>query len=249
MIQIKKRERTLYNNRVKLEFFDEEHKYLVNGNKRIGVTTLLGVLDKPALNYWKVTQALDYVRANRAALNEDPEKILKAARDAHKAESQKAADIGTITHDFVDSWIKTGGNIKLPDNENVRKAIEAWFKWIAENKVEFYESELPVYSLKHDYCGTIDFIARINGKMYIGDLKTTNTNKRTGTGIYPEYWLQTAGYWIADTEESGRNYDGRCIVRLDKQTGALEVGYNESNEKDAEAFLAVTKIYKFLNHD
>ena len=46
------------------KFNKEEHYYELDGKRLYGVTTVLGVIAKPALIPWAVKMAIDYIKDN-----------------------------------------------------------------------------------------------------------------------------------------------------------------------------------------
>jgi len=73
-----------------------------------------------------------------------------------------------------------------------------------------------IYSKKHNYAGKFDFLAEIDGKIWIGDIKTS-------TGIWDEYLFQTAAYRQAYVEETKTKVAGEIIVRIGKDGDEVEI--------------------------
>lgn len=71
--------------------------------------------------------------------------------------------------------------------------LEAWRRFIEENKVEIIENEMGVYSERYWYSGTLDRIIKMRGMYYVLDIKT-------GAGKYPVQTIVTAGYRNAYNE-------------------------------------------------
>ena len=202
----------LYGGTVELMFNPIGHKYTVDGVRKLGVTTPLSVISKPALLQWAVNLAVDDIKNNILAGTAYDElqlsNVLEAARTAHRKRKEEAADFGTLVHNWIEKYIK-GENPPPLVNKTLNDAVNVFLKWVKDNNVKFTASEKPLYSKKHDYCGTIDFTCEINGKRYLGDLKTSK-------GIYDEHFMQLAAYRYADEEETGKPYAGAFIVRIPK---------------------------------
>lgn len=242
----------LYGNKVILEFEPKNHTYSVNGKQVWGVTSITGILDKPALKYWAVNQAIDYIQANLEpgkALDEIQIKnLLQEAKYAHTQAKNKAADIGTMIHDWVASYVsaivKKETPPKRPVNKEMKNAIDGFFKWAKENKLVIARSEQKIYSRKWKYAGTLDLEGMINGKRTIIDLKT-------GNALYPEAFLQASSYLKAREEETGKKYPGGVIiVRLakedkERQITAFEVKKDEDVENHFRCFLNCLQIYRW----
>lgn len=224
-------------------FDEKKHLYKLNDKPLTGVTTILNVIAKPALIPWAVKTMEDWIKTNCKKLPgkygwEVTEEELKEAKSAHRKKMEKAGDIGTEAHKWIENWIKKIDQPE-PENEMVKKMVNHFMTWARDNKVEFLESEKRVYSKKHWFAGTCDLVLKKDGKIYIGDLKTSS-------GIYPEYFWQTAGYQLA-IQEMG-NYpkiEGHIIINCTK-TGNIEVKEYYGYEKNKEAFLACLTIYRVL---
>ena len=221
----------LYNGEVELTFDENKHIYRVGEKIVFGVTSATGILDKPALMYWAVNQALGFLdKALKPGLVIDElnkPKLLAEAKIIHRKKKDEAADIGTAVHNYLATWIKAKINWEeepaMPINEQVKKGIVAFKKWAKENKVQFISSERKVYSRKFEYAGTLDMEAIVNGKLSVVDFKTSS-------GIYPEYFIQTAAYAKALEEETGNKYQEVWILRIPKDGTAF--GHAKNNMLD-----------------
>lgn len=235
---------SLYGGTVELLFNDKGHRYIVNGIEKIGVTTALSIINKPALIQWAVNEAVTYLKSELKAGQGYDElelnNLLETAKKAHRVRKQNAADFGTIAHKWIERYIK-GENPEPPVNNTLRKATEVFLKWVKDNNVEFISSEQPVYSKKYDYCGTVDFICKVNGNYYIGDLKTSK-------GIYQEYHMQLAAYRYALEEETGQSYAGSLIVRIPKEEDdKIEIAHINNYRDNARAFFYALGLYRTNN--
>jgi hypothetical protein len=241
----------LYKGEVELVFDSFRHSYHVNDRtfdrfqeKVTSVTTALGIINKPALVNWAANMAADSIaEALKPGISYDElelQTIIEAGRKAHYQRKTDAGLTGTFVHKWVEDYIK-GNNPGMPVNKNLQEAINRFLEWVNRHKVEFLLSEQQVYSRKYNYTGTLDFICKIDGKMYIGDMKTS-------TGIYPEYFIQTAAYRQARLEEfPEEEYAGQLIVRVGKEDGAFEFAkVTDTNwyKKMFVGFVAALKTYE-----
>ena len=216
----------LYGGKVILDFNKFKHTYTVKGEKIPSVTTVLGVINKPALVAWAARMATDHViecidpgvSYDELQLNA----IFEGAKKAHWQKKTDAGNIGTLVHEWVEDYINDK-NPKMPVNEQLNDAVSNFMDWVHEHDVKFLKAEEPAFSKKYKYAGIIDFICTIDGKLYIGDLKTSK-------GIYPEYLLQTSAYRYARAEEyPDEDYKGTVIVRVGKD-GSFETGGLDDEE-------------------
>lgn len=217
----------LYGGKVELKFLgptDENpyrHMYYVAGKRKSGVTTFLGIKDKSkGLTAWTRDtigqHLLDKIAGKKKVTAED---VLEAMAQP-EIFKQRAADLGTRIHDWCERYIKHKLGREgfktmpdMPEEKEVQMGAAAFLQWEAEHKVKFEESEQLIFSKKHDYVGQLDIRARVDGKLCLIDLKSSN-------GLYNEVRMQTAAYVMADQEESGRKYAARWALRLSKNTEA-----------------------------
>lgn len=211
----------MYGGNVELVFNPLKHQYTVDDEVVVSVTTALGVLSKPALIYWSANMAAEYVKENikpGVAMDEmDIERLYEGARRAHTKKKTDAGSLGSFVHNWVEDYIN-GKNPPQPINEQMLGATERFLDWQKKHDVEFLLAEQPIYSRRHNYAGITDFICKIDGKMWIGDLKTSN-------GIYDTYYSQASAYLQARVEEfPDETYEGIVVVRVGKKDGDFEVG-------------------------
>ena len=242
----------LYNGEVELVFDGRPYKHIYTVDDRVvyGVTSIIGVLDKPALMYWAVNMAGEYLQENLkpgVALDEiEIGNLIKNAKSAHRQKKDSAADIGTMGHKWLESYVKaklTGGKLPaLPVNKDLRNGIRGFLTWVKENNVQFLTSEQQIYSREFHYAGTYDLDAIVNGKKTIVDFKFAS-------GIYDEYFIQGSSYLKAKEEETGERYDGGVVVlKLSKKAddkSPFEVGSIGRIDADDyfDTFLSCLQIY------
>lgn len=230
---------TMYNGEVTLEFNPGRHLYTWNGKKIDGVTSVLNVINKPALLGWAARCAADHVRAKLIAgkiLDElEIKQLCDEAVKAHTVKRDRAADIGSLTHEWIEKYINQE-NPPMPINTQVNNGVSAFLEWVQSRHVEFIHSERKIFSRKYNYAGTLDFEAKIDGNLFIGDIKTSSA-------IYPEMFFQTAAYQNARQEEEGHDFAGNIIVNCRKD-GGLEVRESVEFEQNFRAFLGALTLYR-----
>ena len=185
----------------KAEVSDHSRQHTVYKNaagvRLPGITTLAGMLDKPALP----------PAANKLGL----EGIDSTAH------WKDLAIIGRATHSMI--LADLSGSQFDPKDYTPRQIDRAengfikYLEWKKGHQVEPILLETPLVSEKHQWGGTMDIYCRLDGRLEPIDAKT-------GSGIYPEYWLQVAGYY-AILEEHGHKVEARRI---------LNIGRDESEE-------------------
>lgn len=198
----------LYEGRVEIKFFPDTHVYMVNGKRKTGVTTYLGIIDKSRpLIIWATELFRDYLLEIEGKITE---KDIYAGATLHEERKAAAAAVGDEVHDWIEQYVK-GQDPAMPQSKEAQLGVSAFIDWEMANKVKFLSSERVVYSKKYDYIGKMDIEAMVNGKRCLIDIKTSN-------GLYNTYSLQTAAYAKADEEETGKSYKGRWLIRLAKET-------------------------------
>lgn len=194
--------------------------YVIDGASYPSVTTILNVLDKPALKFWAANCAVDYINENleefmSAKAPHTITNILTDARTAFKTASKEACDIGTQVHKAIENYIKHGKDLSGDLPEQVQHGFLAFLEWEEKNKAEWLDSELELFDSENGYAGTCDVILKMNGNVYLVDFKTSKA-------VYDEYKTQIAAYLQAYNSKAENKIQYTGILRLDKETGEPE---------------------------
>ena len=206
-----------------------------------GITSVLSVIAKPALIPWAVKMATDFIavawQADIPYSAEAISLILNEAKIAHRKKKEVAGDWGIEVHSEVERYVLDCIAGREPiATERIKQFVD----WATENKVKFLESEKHLYSEKHWIGGICDLVMEIDGQIWIGDIKT-------GSGIYPEHFLQMAAYEIMLNEmELYKNITGHIVINL-KKDGKFEEKRNAQTETHKQAFLSALNLYRVLN--
>jgi len=227
-------------------FYKDEanHKYYLDGNQLVGVTTVTGQLEKGGLIYWYLNSAKAEVKelirsGNKISLSE----IDNAFKTGERL-NEEAKLRGTTFHKMVEEYIKEDKDEKV--NDELDKMFTTFKEFVNGEKIKFLESEKVVYSSKYKFAGTLDFVLKYNDKFYLADLKTS-------TRIYQTHWIQMSGYKIAldemDFMTIGKRYEieGLMVINIDKN-GALTVDTCEEFDRYRRAFLGLLAVYRTLKN-
>lgn len=159
---------------------------------------------------------------------------------------QKAADIGSAAHARVEAFIKQKPfDPAGMDPAVVEASLKPWAafqEWADGTKFQPVESELPLVSERHRFGGCMD-MSLFRGKLALGDLKSSKD-------IYPEYWVQLAGYRILYEENFPDKplEGGLHILRIGKQDGEFDHSWRAIDSPVAKAatemFLALREAYR-----
>lgn len=228
----------LYEGEITLRFDTVKHQYRVIKDGRTfkvpSVTTICGVINKPALVNWAINSTLDVCKGAIAPGVEYAEAYLEAvwqaAKDASATLKRDAAKRGTARHKELELQFKEG--VGLSD-ESWPETSRRWLE-----SLRFEAIERRIFSRRYRYSGTCDGIARIDGQLILIDWKT-------GKNIYPEYRLQTAAYVAAYEEEfPSQKIEGRYLVRIGED-GSIEPHYfpRSTLRKDFAAFLGAKALF------
>ena len=185
--------------------------FLKDGTRVSGATTIINNnlgWNKNVLVAWARKTAIQ---------GEDPNKV----RD-------KAAEIGTIAHKMIEWHLKN----KDPDNkwlaeyapadvDKAENAFLAYLDWESQHDVKVVKSEEKLVSEKYKYGGTLDFVAKVDGKLSLIDFKTSN-------GLYVEHKIQVAAYEYLYYE----NHGDHLKVHLLQLTKEGEFNYHPLNKLD-----------------
>jgi len=199
----------------------------------ISVTNVLKIIDKSgALMYWFGKQVY-------LAVVKNPEISEKEALRAPYDKSDTAKSRGTTVHSLIEAQ-KEGNRI---DTATMPKEligyVNAFYKWVDEHKPEIIENEKTVFSDTYKFAGTCDMVARIDGKAYVIDFKTSKDGN-----LYQEIEPQLSAYKQA-LEENGIKIDGCMGV------GLAENGTTTTRiiEPDLGIFLSAMKLWVWKNKD
>lgn len=231
----------LYDGEMKLVYNDDDHSYKVDDEIVYGVTSITDVLHKPALMYYAVNCGINHLEDNWEPGEEDEiskKELLEQAKRAHKDISRNATDIGGELHDWAEHHFNSDMEDKgEPKNESLKRAARALLKWEQKHDIEVIDTERKVFSKKHWYAGTLDLVAKIDGKLTVLDFKTSKS-------IYNNYYMQVAAYAQAYKEEFEQP-EQTAILRVDKNNGEFEYKTVEDTSKHLKGFLGAKKLYEW----
>jgi hypothetical protein len=237
----------LYNGKYKCEFSEAAHRYKINGVFKQGVTGALKLLSKEGLIQWAANIAAE--TAYKLAQQGVPmHEAIKEAKYAHVRKRDKSADTGKKVHKWIEEHLQGQDGMISQD---MQPSVIAFLAWEEENKPEYVHSEKVVYSETYDYCGTFDLMLKLNGKTYMADIKTSDTDKQwdhklkryTGqVRARTEHFLQCAAYDQAYSEEFGLSCDAYLVIYVTKD-GKLFTFERSDTDFLKETWLSVYKTF------
>ena len=201
------------------------------------VTTILGVAAKPALENWKINQALN----SALTLEKDPlesiEEFAYRCKQDSKRIGQEAAKKGTKIHAMIERGFLGEGTSKT------YKIIQAWLdenfpneEWIAEDS----------FCADLGYGGKIDLYSKSG--IFV-DFKTKDNleGKDPAKLVYDEHGMQLSAY------AQGCGYDdvervSIFVDREDTELIACHIWDKESQDKHREMFNSILNYWKLVKN-
>ena len=172
------------------------------------VTTILDVAHKPALQAWRD--------------NVGPEEADRYMRER--------ADIGSKVHAACETYLNARGGIgktmilhreMFNIGSDASMMYDGFLKWLEKTEPHTLATEKFVYSTRHGYAGSADYVCEIDGELWIIDFKTSKS-------LHDAMGLQLAAYRQAYQEMTGR----RARTAILKLTTKTQKGwqFKEYNE-------------------
>jgi hypothetical protein len=205
------------------------HQTYRNENDEIvpSATTVLGILNKPALVKWANNLGLQGIDSSKYV--------------------DKMAGIGTLAHSLIECHLM-GSKPEMaeysPDDVAKAKiAFAKYLEWEKEQEIEPLLIEKQLVSEKLGFGGQIDYFARLNGKNTLIDFKTCKA-------IYPEMMCQLATYKNL-LDENGYEVEDAMILRVGRdENEGFEIKKAGELADEWSIFshcLAIYKLKKKLN--
>ena len=233
---------------VDLEFNESKHQYSHNGEFVPAVTSVLSttIAKQQFLMPWAVKMGAEWFKDNSEAFTQAEisiEDMVNGIKRAYKKRSVGAINVGREVHEWCEQailWKLGEAEIpSMPTDEKAVNAINAFRDWVKQNEVEWLAAEQRVYSRTHNYAGTVDAVARVNGEFAVIDFKTS-------TRIYEEYYLQVAAYSKCVEDIYGEPVDGAYILRFDKESGKFDADKSDNIDVDFITFSGLLVGYRGL---
>lgn len=200
--------------------------YLVDGTPYPSVTTVISALRKPALEVWLQKNIYEACQQGDITFSE----ALKYSRD----KTAKAAHRGTRAH----AYIENGDMATKPDLE-IAPLIYAYKSWVSDYNPKIILSEETVFNHEHQYAGTVDMVAEIDGLNYLVDIKT-------GKSIYETVYLQTSAYKKALEPTIKIDRVAVLLLKVDHNgESTTQYEFREIEECHFDAFKALLGVYNW----
>lgn len=210
------------------------------------VTTVLGVLDKPALPRWAAKEVAEFATKHKDSwINLPPDAAVDMLKGSPWRTRDKAAAAGTDAHEYCEALLKGEVSIDSPFDPpglgNAAGNLRAILKKLQPQPLLI---EGTVWSHKYGFAGSFDGIHIIDGKVTLVDLKTS-------TGVYPDYSIQLAAYKYAevilrtDGTETPVPPITNCQIWHAPKEGSWSVVDVDVTEAEFGVFLAALEVFKW----
>ena len=206
------------------------------------VTTVLGVLDKPQLTDWKLSQVSNWCHGNPPQDNEGCDSYARRATEGAFQQVTDAADLGTAIHAALEAHFK---------GEQVPEGYDAYVDPVAalikREGITFLEHELRLVNAEVGYAGTTDAVIETeDGWRGILDFKSRKTKVGEKVSNWETEPMQIAAYYVAKFNrlpEVGAN----LYISTTEKGRAEIVWYNpEQLQKAWQAFTCATHLWQYL---
>jgi len=166
--------------------------YKNSSGKRVpGVTTITGVLNKPALVPWANKIGLQGIEVGKYV--------------------DDLAKIGTLAHYMVECHINNEDQVLDDYSKNQIDSAETCFLkylyWESKHEIEYLGTEVQLVSQIHNVGGTLDIPMVLDGVRTLVDVKTCKA-------IYGDHFLQVGGGYMLISYESDLNLKEAGILRI-----------------------------------
>ncbi len=148
---------------------------------------------------------------------------------------RKAAERGTAVHNAIENYIKFG----LDDTDPEYKGyMDSFHEWWAMSDPEVIGSEMRVYHKTLRYAGTIDLVAKIDGKVTLIDYKTTSRLMDKNLRVQLEAYAQAL-------KSHGIEVERKMALHL-KSEGWRAPEYDRMDPEALRVFTSLKCLYDYM---
>lgn len=157
------------------------------------VTTIIGLLEKPALSKWKADKCIAESFNNLPREGEAVRDYQNRIHQSLKDERAEVMDFGTRVHKAIESV--NNGTFDSMAEPDLFPFVEPFIRWSQKRIKLVKAAEMTVANPRFGYGGTIDLFCKLHGEnrpITIVDYKTQNVKDKIK--FYPEWSYQLAAY-------------------------------------------------------
>lgn len=157
------------------------------------VTNIISILDRPALNDWRVRTAIEAALTLPRLPDESVDDYANRIVTDAEQQSVDARDFGTRIHDALDARLQTM-SIPATEDTSIAPYLAGAWEWIVENVTKVYRTEFYCSHRHFNYAGRVDLECDVAGLgRTVCDFKTQRIKGDKCT-TYPEWGEQIAAY-------------------------------------------------------
>lgn len=176
-----------------IKFSPGNHQYRLDGKHVKGVTTIIKQGLPADFSKWSARMVAEWVGDNPSLTDEMKARggrgpLVEFLKEIPWEKRDTAAARGTDVHRLGEQIVH-GNEVPVPDH--LMPYVQGYVEWLDRWQVEPILTERMIGNREHWYAGTFDLIGRIDGVVWLLDLKTAN-------GVYGENALQTDAYRHAE---------------------------------------------------
>ena len=201
--------------------YEHYHRYKIDGQWAVGVTTALKGVPKDALKHWSAGVVADFALNNLRQVSwtlesagYGPARKLLTSLPNEKRDSAGAR--GTEVHLLAEKYIR---DEEIEVSEEVLPYVRGYAAYISDFDPTSVHEELVVANRAHLYAGRLDSIQRVPS------LGLIQVDYKTSKGVYGEHALQCAAYEHAEVyvdadgnEQPMPILDGSYILHIQPDT-------------------------------
>lgn len=209
------------------------------------VTSILKMIHKPALEAWKIEQAITSTLTMPKHEGEPEPIYLQRIVEDYRSVAKDAAELGTAVHKSIELYQQSGIWAEVfgeKIDSKLGPIMKGYAPWAEENIREVLSSGLSFST--DSYGGKTDmmFSTRKVGRNVLADFKTRSTKPGVKITRYPEMGMQLAAY------ANGLGLLGKVklwnVVISTTEPGRIEVlDWSETAEQEYEAFANLLKVW------
>lgn len=197
------------------------------GTRLPGVSTIVGVMDKPQLVRWANNLGLDGIDSTKYV-----DSLAAAGVLAHYLSECEIRQVEP-EQSYLDEFSKV--DMDLAENSMLK-----FYEWQDKHSVQLFGTELQLVSEEYQFGGTCDIYAVVDGVLTLVDIKTC----KALYGPEDSKWTQLAGYRIL-LEENDRAVQEEYILRIGRnESEGFEYVKSEKAALHRKRFLICRELYE-----
>ena len=216
---------------------------MYKNGKYPSVTAVLGILRKPALEWWFKVNTAEFC----------------------DAESKKGREVGTIIHSIIQASIeKEEIKFETEYDQEVLMCLNGLTKFKKEHpELKFKRAEVEVTSEKHGFMGHLDCLGEEKKELVLVDWKTGKcdvgkvgkdglSKEKEIPVIYPEHMYQVAAYVAVHNEQFGTKISQAKVICFAKDKPVytyLTIHKPVLDRMFQEVFLPALSILKYQQEE